>query len=285
MEEIFKDDSAPQRYRFLEDAVSHVNWQTLDDKNIGRLGNRSDEFELAVLNDDLAYFINASSRPLTIDEQQALCGNVEPIGFAISDKARSWRQASAISRRGFEVGDDHETLWTDRFSRLAEFSNQIVIIDAYALHDRQISGFVKLLQLIDRDAKSCHVTLYSSPDRERAAVDPDEAVRQVRETLTEEVCRLARGGIHQVTVRLLPLDEQEHDRHFRFDRNVYESGNSIALVFSGDNGVVEQRVSCYLRLSDNVLHPFDDLKKIENELLSKAKTLDWLVDEEDFIIL
>ena len=287
LEEIFKDDEPPLRYRFLEDNVPHVNWETLDDDNIGRLRDWDEYFELAIIEETLAEIIGVGTTgaPLSLGQRQSMCGNVEPIGLAIADQARVWSHASSISRRGFDAGDEHESLWNERFSRLAEFSNQIVIIDAYALHDRQISGFVKLLQLIDRDANSCRITLYSSPDRERAAVDPDQAVMQVRETLTEDVSRLARGGIHQVTVRLLPLDEQEHDRRIRFDRTVYAPENSIALLFSGGDGTVPVSIGCSLQLSDDAYHPFDDLKKIENELLSKARSLDWLASEKDFFVL
>ena len=235
---------------------------------------------MAVLNDELALFIDALDRPLSFDVQQALCGNVEPIGFTISDQARSWRQASAISRSGFEVGEVHETIWCERFSRLAELSTQIVIIDAYALHDRQLSGFIRLLQMIDRDAISSRVTLFSSP-----AEDTDEAVRNVYEALNNEVGRLSRGGIHQITVRLLPLIEQEHDRRIRFDRTVYAPENSIALVFSGNEGSVPRTVGCTLQVSDDEYHPFDVMKQTENQLIRRARDLQWLVSEQDYLVL
>ena len=287
LEEIFKDDEHPLRYRFIEAVFPQVSWETLDDSDIGRLRDRDEYFELAIIEETLAEIIGVgpADEPLTVQERKAMCGNVEPIGLAIADRAHAWRRASTISRRGFEVGDDHETLWKERFSRLAEFSSQIVIVDAYALHDSQFSGFVKLLQLIDRDAKSCRVTLYSSPDEERYAVAPDEAVKRLWEALTEEVGRLSRGGVQQVTVRLLPLDEQEHDRRIRFDRSVYAPENSIALVFSGVQGTVPQTVGCQLRLSDDEYHPFDVMKQTENELIRKANNLAWLATEQDYIVL
>ena len=282
LEEIFKDDEPPLRYRFLENAPPQMDWETLDDDSIGKLRDWDEHFELAIIEETLAEIIGVgpSNEPLSFDDQQAICGNVEPIGLAIADRARAWSLASGISRKGFEVGDDYELLWNERFKRLAEYSSQIVIIDAYALHGRQLDGFIKLLQMIDRDANSCRVTLFSSPTE-----DSDEAVRNAREVLENEVDRLSRGGIQQITIRLLPLDEQEHDRHFRFDCNVYEPGNSIALVFSGNQGTVEQRVSCSLQISDGAYHPFDDLKEIENELLKRAKRLNWLATEDDFFVL
>ena len=280
LEEIFKDDDPPRRFRFLKDTVSQVNWETLDDSNIGLLRDWADMLDLAVLNDDLAYFVGASDSPLSIDEQQAKCGNVEPIGFPIADQARAWRQASAISRRGFEVGEAHETLWSERFSRLVEFAGQIVVIDAYALHDRQIAGLLKLLEFIDRDGNACRVTLYSSPSE-----DVDEAVERIRGLLHEAVGRLDGGGVQQVTVRLLPIDEQEHDRRIRFDRTVFAPENSFALVFSGGEGTVPVSVGCSMQLSDDEYHPFDVMKQTENELLKKARALRWLSSEDDFIIL
>lgn len=282
LEEIFKDDEPPLRYRFIADTVPQVAWDTLDDDNIGSLNGWDGHFELAIIEETLAEIIGVgeTGTPLSTEQRQELCGNVEPIGLAIADQARAWRRASTISRRGFEVGDDHETLWNERFSRLVEFSSQIVIIDAYALHDRQFSGFLKLLQLIDRDGQSCRVTLFSSPFE-----DTDEAVAKIRERLQEEVGRLSGGGVRQVTVRLLPLDKQEHDRRIRFDRSVYAPENSIALVFSGDEGIVPQSVGCTLQLSDDEYHPFDVMKETENELLGKARNLKWLVNEQDFVVL
>lgn len=282
LEEIFKDDEPPLRYRFLEDTVPQVRWETLDDNSIGRLSDWNEDFELAIIEETLAEVIGVgeTGTPLSLEQRQELCANVEPIGLAIADQARAWRQASTISRRGFEVGDAHETLWNERFSRLAEFSIQIVIIDAYALHDRQLGGFLKLLRLIDRDGQSCRVTLFSSPPE-----DTDEAVARIRETLQEEVGRLSGGGVRQVTVRLLPLDEQEHDRRIRFDRSVYAPENSIALVFSGGESVVPQSVGCTLQLSDDEYHPYDVMKETENELLNAARSLKWLPTEQDFMVL
>ena len=283
LQEILRDDDPPKRFRFTESNTAHVDWEELlEEQGIGKLGSWSEIFNLVVIGELLADDIGVGSTgtPLSFDAQQEMCGDVEPIGLAIADQARSWRQASAIARRGFGVGEVHETIWNERFSRHAEFSSQVVIIDAYALHDRQLSGFVKLLQMIDRDAKSCRVTLFSSPVEDR-----DEAVRDVRQILNNEVGRLSRGGIHQVTFRLLPLDEQEHDRRIRFDRAVYAPENSIALVFSGDDGAVPVSVGCSLQLSDDAYHPFDNLKEIENELLRKARSLNWLAGEEDFFVL
>ena len=285
LEEIFKDDEPPLRYRFIEDTVPSMSWETLDDNNIGKLREWNEVFELAIIEETLAEIVGVgpSDEPLSFNERQAMCGDVEPIGLAIADRALAWRRASTISRRGFEEGAEHETLWHERFSLLAEFSRQIVIIDRHALHERQFSGFLKLLQLIDRDGRACRVTLFSSPSE-----DSDESVSRIRELLQEEVGRLSDGGVQQVTVRLLPLDEQQHDRRIRFDRSVYAPENSIALVFSGDAGTVPQSIGCTLQLSelyDDEHHPYNVMKETENGLLRKAQTLNWLPTEQDFIVL
>ena len=290
LEEIFKDDEPPLRYRFLEETVPQVNWETFDDDNIGMLSGWEEHFELAIIEETLAEIIGVgeTGAPLSHEQRRDLCGEVEPIGLAIADQAWAWRRASAISRRGFEVGDAHETLWNERFSRLAEFSIQIVIIDAYALHDRQISGFIKLLQLIDRNGRSCHVTLFSSPSQNN-----DESVSKIRELLDKEVDRLSGVGVRQVTVRLFDLSDADtgkmlHDRRIRFDRSVYAPENSFALVFSGDEGTVPQSISCTLQLSeiyDDEHHPYKVMKERENKLLKKAQDLKWLPTEQDFMIL
>ena len=209
-----------------------------------------------------------------------MCGNVEPIGLAIADRAGVWSRASGISRRGFAAGYDIEILWNERFSRLTEFSTQIIIIDAYALHARQFSGFLKLLQLIDRDGHSCRVTLFSAPP-----TDSDVAVKGIQEQLSEEVARLSGVGVQQITVRLLPISEQEHDRRIRFDRSVFAPENSIALVFSGNDGAVPEDVGCTFILSDDAYHPYNVMKETENELIKKASRLKWLATEQDYLVL
>ena len=126
----------------------------------------------------------------------------------------------------------------------------------------------------------CRVTLFSSPSE-----DNDEVVSRIREMLHEEIGTLSGGGVQQVTVRLLPLNAQEHDRRIRFDRSVYAPENSIALVFSGDEGSVPQSVGCQLRPSDEQYHPFEVMKQTENELIRKARNLKWLINEQDYMVL
>ena len=160
-------ENPPKRYRFLEDEeTAPPAWRTLDDDNIGRLRDLSDIFELAVLEETLAEIIGVGPKghPLSPDDQQVMCGNVEPIGLAIADRANAWERAFSISQREFQVGDWHDSLWTERFSRLAEFSEQIVIIDGYATSENHITGLLRLLDLINRDGKHCHVKLFSFPD-------------------------------------------------------------------------------------------------------------------------
>ncbi len=289
IEEIFEQSdlkTSPPRYRLLE-GERRVIWEDLDDNNIGILSDYSEVFDLAIIEETLALEIKVLESPLSPDTREAICGTVEPIGHAIADRALSWSRASAVSRRGFEEGDNYMRLWNEHFKRLTEFSSQVVIIDAYALHDRQFDGFVKLLQFIDKDGKACRVTLFSSPaqDNDRSVQDNDRSVKKIRERLSYEVGRLSGGGIKQVTIRLLPLDKQEHDRHIRFDRTIYKPQNSFALVFSGEDGNVPQSVGCSLQLSDDEYHPFDDLKKVENELINKAKNLRWLASEQDYMVL
>lgn len=281
LEEIFKDDDPPRRYRF-EDSTGQLDWESLLDDNGAGLKAWSPTLELAIIGELLTDEIGVGNNgaPLSDAARQATYGNVEPIGLAKSDRARAWRHAWNIARIDFNEGEEHETLWNERFSRLAEFSSQIVIIDRHALHGRQFSGFLKLLQLIDRDGQLCRVTLFSSPSE-----DNDEVVSRIREMLHEEIGTLSGGGVQQVTVRLLPLNAQEHDRRIRFDRSVYAPENSIALVFSGDEGSVPQSVGCQLRPSDEQYHPFEVMKQTENELIRKARNLKWLINEQDYMVL
>ena len=272
LEVILKDDETPLRYRFLEDTVPHVNWETLDDDNIVRLSDFSDSFELAVLNDELAYFIGALERPLSFEQQREMCGGVEPIGLAIADRARAWTRVSDLSMDGIEAHELHESLWNGRFSRLTEFAKQIVIIDGNALRNEQFSGLARILNFVDRDGKDCHIKLFAHPTEEN-----DSTVTGLRERLQLIVDRMTGGGVQLLTVHLLPASDDEarhllHDRYLRFDFNAYQIGNSIALLFMRDAGTVGQPVG-FSPAS------FDYVEEREIQLVEKADNLNWLISE------
>lgn len=305
LRKILEESDRFKRCRFIEETGERVDWSSFledDGRGIHKLGDWADALELAVIDELLAaeIGIGKGGAPLTGNARQSLCGLVEPIGLAIAVGALVWRRAWVTTQRPFLEGELHDALWERRFRRLVEFSSEIVIIDAFALHDRQFDGFVKFLRYVDRDGSSCRVTLYSSPDKERAERNADRAVQDVRRKLTAEVDRFARGGLKQVTVRLLRVIDQEHDRYVRFNHNVYAPQNSIALVFCGSSGRVEEQVGCAMKPtikahddgelfnSDDEMDydPFEDeLKPIENALLEKAKNLEWLATEKDYFIL
>ena len=278
LQEILKDDDPPRRFRFLEDAAPQVNWETLDDENIGRIAHWGDVFELAVLNDELAFSIDALDSPLSFEKQRDMCGRVEPIAYAIADRARAWTRVFDLSIEGIEAHEMHETLWNVRFSRLAEFAKQITIIDGNALRREQIRGLVRLLNFINRDGKGCHIELFAHSPEEN-----DSAVRRLRESLQEIVSSMTGDGVQQVTVHLLPESDDEsrhllHDRYLRFDYNAYQIGNSIALIFMRSTGIVGQPVG-FSPAS------FGYVEEREIQLIEKAKTLKWLVSEEGSFVL
>lgn len=285
LEEIFKDDQTPRRYR-CKDIAGQLDWEYLLENDGMGLKEWSETLELAVIGELLADEIGVGihGEPLSDEVIQATYGDVEPIGLARSHRARAWRHAWNIARLGFTEGESHETLWNERFSRLSQNSEQIVVIDMHALENRQYTGFVRLLELISSQGNACLVTLFSSPP-----ANNDESVEGARRQLCEDVGRLGGSGVRQVTVRFFDSSDDEtrmmlHDRRIRFDCTVFAPENSIALVFSSDNGTVPQNIGCTLLVSDVDHHPYDAMKTRENDLLRKARALNWLRHEKDFAI-
>ena len=199
---------------------------------------RHREFELAVLEETRAL-------ELDIPEGEGrLFDGVEGIRLCEIDQSEKFQHSLQRSQELVRINKSVEDLWQERFQRFAEYSQNIVIFDRFAVRDdanQNISGLFRLIDLLDRDAGGCNITIYSSPDpniNERAAIE------SARNNLQSKFSGLNDNGITSVEVRLF-LDRvfrlPGHDRHIRFDDNIFSIGIGVELFRYGN---VRQAMHC-----------------------------------------
>ncbi len=199
-----------------------------------------DEFELAVLEETRAL-------ELDIPEGEGkLFGDVEGVRLCEIDQSQKFEYSNRRSQELVRINKPVEILWQERFQRFAAFSQSVVIFDRYGVRDdnnQNIDGLLRLLDFIDRDSNGCNVTIYSSPDPGRNA---SEEASTIRNKLASKGNELRDNGISSLEVRLFRDDRFRrpgHDRHIRFDDNVFSIGIGTEL-FRGQT--VEQDTDCIL---------------------------------------
>lgn len=184
------------------------------------------EFEVAVLEETRAAVLDIP------EGEGKFYGDVEGIRLCEVDQSQKFQRSYQLSQDIVRINKSVDDLWKERFQRFAEYSQNVVIFDRFAVRDdanRNVSGLFKLIDFLDRDASGCRITIYSSPDpniNEQAAVD------SARNNLQLKFGELNGDGIRSVEVRLF-LDRifrvPGHDRHIRFDDNIFSIGIGVEL--------------------------------------------------------
>ena len=202
------------------------------------------EFEVAVLEETRALELDipeGESRPF---------GDVEGIRLCEIDQSDRFQRSEHLNDDIVRMNKSVEVLWQERFQRFAEFSDNIVIFDAYAVRDdnnNNISGLLRLLDFLERDSKGCKILIYSSPDPNNVNAE----VASVRNQLEVKASGLNSGRIKSIEVRLFHFDRFRrpgHDRHIRFNDNIFSIGIGTEL-FHYPN--VQQAMLC----TQTVLEP------------------------------
>ena len=184
------------------------------------------EFEFAVLEETRAL-------ELDIPEGEGkLFGDVEGVRLCDIDQSQKFQDSLQRSQELVRIDKSIEDLWQERFQRFAEYSQNVVIFDRFAVRDdtsQNISGLFRLIDFLDRDARGCNITIYSSPDPN---INQQAAVESIENSLQSKFCGLNGNGIRSVEVRLF-LDRTfrvpGHDRHIRFDDNIFSVGIGVEL--------------------------------------------------------
>ena len=185
-----------------------------------------DEFELAVLEETRAL-------ELDIPEGEGkFFGDVEGIRLCEIDQSEKFQHSRRRSEEIVRIGKSIEDLWQERFLRFAQYSQNVVIFDRFAVRDdanQNISGLFRLIDFLDRDASDCNITIYSSPDPN---INQQVATESIESSLQSKCDGLNGSGIRNVEVHLF-LDRifrlPGHDRHVRFDDNIFGIGIGVEL--------------------------------------------------------
>ena len=210
---------------------------------------RVDEFEVAVLEETRALELDI------LEGEGKLFGDVEGVRLCDIDQSQKFQHSRRRSEEIVRIGKSVEDLWQERFQRFAQYSRNVVIFDRYAVRDddnKNIQGLFRLLDFLDRDANGCEITIYSSPE---PAKNVDAEVISIRNLLGDKINGINGGGIKCVAVNLFRDDRFRrpgHDRHVRFDDNIFSIGIGVEL-FRYSN--VRQAMDC----TQTVL----DLNKLE----------------------
>ena len=183
-----------------------------------------DEFEVAVVEGS-----RAAAFDIPAGESRR-CGKVEAVRLRDVDISEEFSRAETLGSRPIDVGESVEDIWSRRFQRFAAHSRHVVVVDQYAVRNNNINGVIRLLRLLDRDARRCRVTVYS-------CLGPrGGGARFVEGRVNAEAARLRGRGVESVGVRLFRdkgFKKYAHDRHLRFDNGVFRIGRGMR-IFEGD---------------------------------------------------
>lgn len=199
------------------------DWAKIDTPNA--LADCQHKFEVGILEETRAVVLG-------IPDGESRCyGSVEGVRLWDIDVSERFQYALTLSKKPIGIGEATDKIWEQRFQRLAACCQNVVVVDQHAARSNNINGIFRLLRLLDRDARKCRVTLYSSPG------DAGDIPQAIEGNMRRAAARLAGTGIESFTVRL--FDEADfriyaHDRHIRFDNNVIKIGRGTRVFEYAD---------------------------------------------------
>ena len=178
------------------------------------------EFEVAVLEESRAVDLE-----VPVGESRR-CGKVEGIRLRDVDVSEEFSKSRTLGCASIDLGDSINDIWSDRFRRFAAHSRQVVVVDQYAVQKNNLDGILRLLRLLDGDARGCRVTVYS------CLGGSGEGARRVERRIKAAAARLSGRGVASVDVRLFRREDflrYAHDRHLRFDNGVFRIGRGMRV--------------------------------------------------------
>ena len=225
----------PRRYRCFPSLDDNFTFSSIAEPH--QLAQH-DGFEVAVLEETCALELEipeGESKPFD---------HVEGVRLCEIDQSQRFQRSSQLSQEIVRINKSVEVLWSERFQRFAEHSQNVVIFDRFAVRsdsNQNIQGLFRLIDLLDKDSNGCNVTIYSSPDPSRNA---SAEVSSIRSNFESQANGLNGNGIQSLELRLFRDDRFRrpgHDRHIRFDDNMFSIGIGTELF---RHQTVEQDTDC-----------------------------------------
>ena len=158
-----------------------------------------------------------------------LCGNVEGARIHDVDQTSRVRDSALLSQEDIERDIQIVDLWTKRFERFAKTSREVSIVDKYAFQKGTIDGLYQFLNLLNRDSESSRVIIYTSPGK---AAHPSTEIARIETSIRKETETFTGSGIGTIEIRFLRdglFRIDGHDRHVRFDNNIFNIGVGIMI--------------------------------------------------------
>ena len=205
-------------YRWVRRAGPAFEWNTLDAREA--LASVHHEFEVAVLEESRAAALEVP------DGESRHCGKVEGIRLRDVDVSEEFSKAKTLGSASIDRGDSIRDIWSGRFRRFAAHSRQVVVVDPYAVRNNNLDGILRLLRLLDGDARRCRVTIYSCLGGNGGGAG------RVERSIKAEAAGLSGRGVASVDVRLFRVKDftrYAHDRHLRFDNGVFRIGRGMRI--------------------------------------------------------
>ena len=194
------------------------------------LAQHSGKFEVALLEETRAEVLGIG------DGETKKFDEIEGVRFADYPLWRAEFQKASLPRIAsltyIASGSDREDIWEKYFRRLAEFSQEIVIVDRYAVQEPDIQGIFWLLERLTDISKSSTIQINSSVNVQRGQ---DRRPYEIEEQFKK---KFQNKSVITTKVRLFddrdPMSKIAHDRHIRFDNYVIGIGRGPAAIFSNE---------------------------------------------------
>ena len=222
----WKKYQAELQYRSLNEGS--FDWEKIQSDD--DLAQHSGKFEVALLEESHAKELGIG------DGETKNFGEIEGFIFEDHDLWRAEFQKTSLPRIAsltyIASGSDREDIWEKYFRRLAEFSQEIVIVDRYAVQEPDIQGIFWLLERLTDISKSSTIQINSSVNVQRGQ---DRRPYEIEEQFKK---KFQNKSVITTKVRLFddrdPMSKIAHDRHIRFDNYVIGIGRGPAAIFSNE---------------------------------------------------
>ena len=211
-----------------------INWSDLEAPSDFR--SCRDTIRLALVEATRATVLGIADQDDDSSTYSVTCCGVDVTELMTFHLSKEYDRVDTLSSLDISSNENREDLWEERFAELARTSAEVVIVDRYGLEDlsadRSEKRFLTFLRFLERDARGCEVTLYTSC---KAFSRDSSVVTRIDRELRNRITRLDPDRVRGVTVFLSPDDDFRRvfaDRYIRFQQSICKIGHGLE-IFAG----------------------------------------------------